>query len=113
MKEDAARVKSELKIIATKMPLVCNGYNYLNENRGDVLKRRSDQLVQTTPTNEFLDQNAEFQSLVNDCEEKLKAVKNEEALEQNGSSNVPRGTTEGPYKTNNELECEFDDALNK
>lgn len=44
LKQDAATITSELKVIATKMPLVFHNYDYLNEKASVVLKRRKGQL---------------------------------------------------------------------
>lgn len=80
MKEDAARINSEIKIIGTKMPLVFHNYNYLNEDHRLVLKRRNDQLNEMKGVKDFLNGHCEYGKLLNDCETKFKNI--DEHLEQ-------------------------------
>lgn len=85
MKEDAAKINSEIKIIATKIPLAFHNYNYLNEDVTVVLKRRNDQLDEIKGLKEFLNENAKFTSVLISCEKELENVNDE--LEQLGMTN--------------------------
>lgn len=61
MKQDAAKINSEIKIIATKMPLVFNNYNYLNEDPKLVLKRRNEELDEIKGKSDFLSKISTFE----------------------------------------------------
>lgn len=77
MKEDAARIKTEIGLIGRKITLVSLNYNYLNENATLVLKRRKSQLDEIGGVKEFLKENAEFSSLLNKCEKEFTNINNE------------------------------------
>lgn len=77
MKEDAAKINSEINILATKMPLAFHNYNYLNEDAKVVLKRRNDQLDEIEGVNDFLKENTEFSRLLNTCKKEFKNINEE------------------------------------
>lgn len=99
MKEDAAKINSEIKIIATKMPLVFHNYNYLNEDAMVVLKRRNDQLDEMRLETGFINEIADFSNLLNDCKKEFKQINDE--LKELGMEN----TLDDDGATHESLEC--------
>lgn len=77
MKEDAARINTEIKILATKLPMVFHNYTYHNEDAKVVLKRRNDQLDEMKVVSEFVHEIADFSNLLDDCNKEFENVNEE------------------------------------
>lgn len=75
MKEDAAKISSEIKKIATKIPLAFLNYSYLNEDAKVVLHRRNEQLDGMQDIKEFLNDSSTFSDVLRTCQADYKDVK--------------------------------------
>ncbi|KAG4079927.1 hypothetical protein HA402_006239 [Bradysia odoriphaga] len=75
LKEDAAKINSEIKKITTKIPLTFLNYTYHNEDTTVVLKRRNDQLDEMQDVKEFLNNNNTFSEVLRNCQADFKDVK--------------------------------------
>lgn len=76
MKEDAAKISTEIKKFATKVPLAFLNYSYLNEDPKVVLDRRNNELNEVQKNvKEFLNDSDTFSEVLRNCQADFKDVK--------------------------------------